>query len=327
MAFHTNLSLFRGGFIGVDIFFVLSGFLITSLLVREYDKFYSINLKNFYIRRILRLIPALSILLIALCIISYVLLNKNSAERNYIDSLIALFYLSNWARAFSIHPPYFLGHTWSLSIEEQFYVIWPIFVLFSLRFIKRRNILKIIFLLALSSWLCNFYFYFTGAPPERLYNGLDTRCYALLIGSFLGFITLPELRRCIEFIPKKLFMMITLFASISLVFILLFSHWKAKNMFLYGYLFVSLLTALMIINVLIYQDSYVCKFLSTRWLTWIGSISYGLYLWHYPIFLVIKGFGFEKIQIALLGVPLTFAVASVSYYIIERPILSLKKRF
>ena len=117
MAYHAQTPFFRGGFIGVDIFFVLSGFLISSLLVSEFDRCNAVSLKNFYMRRLLRLAPALIGLLVIFCVASSLFLSAQKANSNYIDSLIALAYLSNWARALSIHPPDFLGHTWSLSIE------------------------------------------------------------------------------------------------------------------------------------------------------------------------------------------------------------------
>ena len=111
MVFHTKIPFLAGGTIGVNIFFVLSGFLITVLLVQEFDKFQSINLKNFYIRRVLRLAPALILMLLVFCLLSFILLSKERAYWNYIDSIISLVYLSNWAKAFSIHPPDFLLHT------------------------------------------------------------------------------------------------------------------------------------------------------------------------------------------------------------------------
>ncbi|MFW9929612.1 MAG: acyltransferase family protein, partial [Candidatus Thorarchaeota archaeon] len=154
IAFHAGISFMPGGFIGVDIFFVLSGFLITSLLIREYDKYKDINFKHFYIRRALRLLPALILLLILFSVLSVFFLQWTQAKSNLEDALIVLFYVANWARAFHIHGAGWLGHAWSLSIEEQFYILWPITLIFLLKRIhSRRNIFYLVLIFAGLSWL------------------------------------------------------------------------------------------------------------------------------------------------------------------------------
>lgn len=171
--------MLQGGYLGVDVFFVLRGFLITTLIVEEFDRAGSVSLKNFYIRRILRLAPALIALLTVYCIVSLVTLSENLARKNYLEALITAAYLSNWARAFSIHPPDFLGHTWSLSIEEQFYMLWPILLLGLLRWIRRRShVVLIAVALALVAGIERVLLAMAGATSERLYNGLDTRADA-----------------------------------------------------------------------------------------------------------------------------------------------------
>jgi peptidoglycan/LPS O-acetylase OafA/YrhL len=181
--YHAHVPFFRGGFIGVDIFFVLSGFLITSLLVREFNSRQHIDLKNFYVRRILRLVPALVVFLASFASISMLMLDADKARSNIIDTLIALFYVTNWSWAFHIHPPEFLAHTWSLAIEEQFYFIWPVLLITLLRLARSHmNVIFSVILLLLSSWLTRIFLAVGGASLDRLYNGLDTRGDELLVG-------------------------------------------------------------------------------------------------------------------------------------------------
>ncbi|MHB1246457.1 MAG: acyltransferase family protein [Sulfuriferula sp.] len=270
---------------GVDIFFVLSGFLISSLLVSEYDRFGKVSLKKFYMRRVLRLGPALIALLIVFCIASFVLLDEKKATSNYVDALISLAYLSNWARAFSIHPPDFLGHTWSLSIEEQFYIIWPIVLLTLLRVFKNRNyVLVIAAAIALFSWFLRIYLLSNAVGPARLYNGLDTRADTLMIGCMLGVALSSGLVN--DNAMKRLNTYFVFVAPLSMVCLLafsVFSHWRASYMYYWGFFVIGFLTVILILDILTNPQSNIKKFFGMRWLVWVGSISYGLYLWHYPI--------------------------------------------
>ena len=132
MLFHAKFSLFGDGYIGGDIFFVLSGFLITSLLIKEFNHRKSINLKKFYIRRIRRLFPALIFFLVVYLTVNFIILGYSEFNENIIDSIIALFYMTNWVQALGYREFNLLNHTWSLSLEEQFYLIFPVFMYFLL---------------------------------------------------------------------------------------------------------------------------------------------------------------------------------------------------
>ncbi len=329
MVFHSGALFLKGGFIGVDIFFVLSGFLITTLLIQEFDESGSVSLKNFYMRRVLRLVPAFVVLLIVFCLVSFAVLNQENAEKNYVDAIISLAYLSNWARAFSIHPPEFLGHTWSLSMEEQFYIIWPIILLTMLRVSNKRHlVLLTATAIALLSWILRVYLSVNAAALERLYNGLDTRADTLMVGCALGILLSSGLlsEKAKEILQKLL----VVIAPISVAFLLAFfklCDWRDPQMYYWGFIVVELLTAVLILDVLMNSRSIVKKFLAMRWLVWIGSISYGLYLWHYPIYRTMSALGFDVLTIITVGSLLTFIVAAFSYYLLEKPILKLKIRF
>ncbi len=329
MIFHAGFPFMRGGFIGVDIFFVLSGFLITLLLILEFDGRGRISLRNFYIRRVLRLGPALVCLLIVYCIVSTLVLDSEKLKSNYVDALIALFYLSNWARAFAIHPPDFLGHTWSLSIEEQFYLIWPVFLIFLLnKSIKRSHIAMITILIAMFSWFFRLYLLYNDTSPERLYNGLDVRADGLMLGCFIGILVgSGYFKDNFRMTLKKI---LTIIAPVSMICLFIFSivcYWKNPVMFAFGYIMVEILAVVLILDAMFGQKTMMRKFLSMRWLVWTGSISYGLYLWHYPVFRLMRALGFNLNVIMTAGIGITFIIATISYYGMERPILKIKKRY
>lgn len=326
--FHAGAPFLRGGFVGVDVFFVLSGFLITSLLIKEFDTTKSISLKNFYVRRILRLGPALLLLLTVFCLLSVVLLSEEKAIRNLVDALISLVYLSNWARAFSIHPPDFLGHTWSLSIEEQFYITWPIILLLLLRRTTNRwHIVTFATFVALTSWFVRIHLAMNEASAERLYNGLDTRADTLMVGCTLGILLSPGLLKQSRKTLSKWLVIAAPLSAITLLAFSILSNWRDLWMYHWGFFVVELLTSVLILDIYLNPRSIIGQLLSMRWLVWIGSISYGLYLWHYPIFRTMKAFGFDVLTVFTVGSITTFFVAACSYYLLERPFLKFKERF
>jgi peptidoglycan/LPS O-acetylase OafA/YrhL len=327
MLTHAKMRFTQGGFIGVDIFFVLSGFLITSILVREFNQHQRIDLKNFYLRRVLRLAPALLVFLATFTILSVLLLSSGKAQSNFIDSLIALFYVSNWAWAFQIHPPRFLAHTWSLSIEEQFYILWPIILISLFRFIRSRiNILVVILLLTVVSCVVRVYLAFGGASMERLYNGLDTRAVAILIGCLLGFLLSSNIMNEGHHWLETSLKFLAPLSAISLLLLCAALSEKDRAVYYYWLSLVEVLSGIVILDIIYSPSSILRKILSIKILVWIGSISYGLYLWHFPIFRALRMMGFHRLEVLFIGIGCTFVVASISYYFLERPILKLKSR-
>lgn len=330
MIFHTEVPFLKGGYIGVDMFFVLSGFLITTTLIKEFDAKNHVPLKNFYMRRVLRLAPALFLLLVVYSVLSVILLKNDQVKSNLIDALIALFYASNWARAFDIHPPDFLGHTWSLSIEEQFYILWPAMLLFLLRRIRDRwYVAAAVLSIAVSAWLLRIYMTSQGYSVDRVYNGLDTRADALLVGCVLGVIlssnSIGSLDR--ERLMKHLGY-ITPLSVTALLGVAVSIEWV--NPYLYYWLFfvIELLTAVIILDLLLKKEGILRTMLSNKWIVWTGSISYGLYLWHFPVYrtMVVSGFGSEMERLTI-GMCITFVLASVSYYFVEKSFLRLKIKY
>ena len=315
---HAGIPYVHGGHIGVDIFFVLSGFLITVLLYQEYVLYEGIDLKRFYIRRLLRLTPALLGLLTIFG--AFTLATKSGAAlANTGQSIfLAAFYLSDFAIAFNYSDLGGLGHTWSLAIEEHFYLIYPVSLLILLR--KGPSTRTGIVVLTVMVVLIAIYRIFMWGPaPEevaRVYYGFDTRADGLLVGSILGLIAargyLPKVSRHIAISGTGI-----------LACALIFADWDSR-LYAYGLPLINISTAI----VLSYVMTTGVEWLANKALVWVGIISYGLYLWHNLIFIVIR----ERVTgspwaILVLGSLVSLIVAGTSFYLLEKPCLRLKKRF
>ena len=224
-----------GGFFGVDVFFVLSGFLITSLLVQEWEREGSISLKDFYIRRVLRLMPAVFTLILVIGGFALIFLDKRRAIETYQGIWLTLSYASNWLYAFdyfSANNP--LGITWSLAIEEQFYLTWPLLLSLALRFKLGRR--WILYILALSIAIISLHrkiLVEQGANILRLYYASDTRADTLLIGCLVGLLVswnlLPHNRR-LEISMKSL----AAVAVIFLGYLVGTASWEDLMLYQYG---------------------------------------------------------------------------------------------
>lgn len=333
MAYHANAPFLRGGFIGVDLFFVISGFLISALIVSEYDAIGSVNLLKFYMRRVIRLMPALSILLIVYCIGVYLFCDPVVAEKNYIDAMISMFYMTNWARAFDLHPPDFLGHTWSLAVEEQFYFLWPLTLFALLKYSgstvrERFNVMLFPIFVACCSFCYRFYLALDGASPDRMYNGLDTRADALMMGCALGICYASGLIGDWLFVrfgtALKLFSTLALIATL---FFGVFASWRAKYMYTIGFFVVDLSFVLLLTWVLFHKTTFFSIVFNNKFIVWVGGLSYGLYLWHYPVFRTMYLFGWGGAVVLTVGSAISFVLAYSSLAVVERPVLRLKKRY
>jgi len=326
LAVHTRhifgWPLLSGGNIGVDIFFVLSGFLITTLLLEELEHAGTISLKSFYWRRALRLVPALLLLLTALYYLSDVLLLQAEAVDTRRAVPIAFVYASDLALAFFNIRLGALQHTWSLAIEEHFYLVWPLLLFAALRLgISRKRLVIITLLLAIASALHRATLQQLGALPVRTYYGIDTRADALLIGCATGMCVSWGLIR-----PRSL----EPFLAPALLLIgvcVIATDYASPLMHFGGFTLLAMATAVLLVNLVVSPESYVSTFFEYRPLVWLGRISYGVYLWHYPVFKATSFLQGGWLLKLLVGFGVTLIVSSLSYYLLERPALSLKRRF
>jgi peptidoglycan/LPS O-acetylase OafA/YrhL len=338
-----HLGWLPGGFLGVDLFFVLSGFLITSLLLEEWQSTGMIRLRQFYLRRALRLLPAF-VVLVVFCGLSVPLL-PSAGERGALcrEIAVAACYLTNWPMLHRTDMP-ILGHTWSLSVEEQFYVFWPALLYAMLRLkVSRRLILLLVCCGIGASALLRLSLYHWHQSHGtdrlmmlfRLYRGLDTRADALLAGCLVGLLAGWNL------LPRsRLFVRLT--GAASLIF-LVFLCYLARCRDYYDppyyhglFTVVALLIAVALARLLSAPARWVTRILESAPLVGTGRISYALYLFHQPIIhhllpacislSLTVGPYLARVVFVLLTIGLSFLAAVLSYYLIERPCLRLKDR-
>jgi len=329
LIFHGNEARLPGGFLGVDVFFVLSGFLITTVLIKEHDTAGRISLRDFWMRRVLRLAPALVLMLCVVLALSFFLRSDSRAFRSdAFEVLLALFYLANWARAFGFHPHDVLPHTWSLSVEEQFYLLWPLILIPLLKApLPRRKLAALVLAGAILISLYRVALLAAGESIHRLSNGLDTRADGLLIGCSLALALSAAgvAGSNPRFHSVVLRSLLGPAALAGLAILALIAEPVGRQTCGWQFLAVAILSAALLYDS-VGPKSLLRPLLENPFLVWVGSISYGLYLWHLPIFVVFDYTENEPWKLAV-GAPLTFAAASVSYYLIEQPALRLKSRF
>jgi peptidoglycan/LPS O-acetylase OafA/YrhL len=327
-AYHLRWDWARGGYLGVDAFFVLSGYLITSLLLSEERRQGAIELAAFWARRARRLLPAVLLLMVAVAVYAATLVDPTQQESLRHDAWATLAYVANWRLIFS-EQSYFdlfgapspLRHMWSLAIEEQFYVIWPLIVFGALRFARgsRRLLIGITGggIVASAVWMA---VAFDAADPSRVYYGTDTRAHSLLVGCLLALL----LERRPAFPPhERRGVQVTgmLAAGAVLVMASVVSD-QDDGMYRGGFLFYAVAVAIVITAAVQPTASPLRSVLSLRPVRWIGAISYGLYLWHWPAIVVLTDdrLGIEGWPLDLVRIAATFGVATLSYYFVEQPI-------
>ncbi len=329
LLYHAGQSWAVGGYLGVDAFFVLSGFLITSLLITEWSGRRRINLRDFWLRRARRLLPALVLVMIG--ILAYTALFAPPSEVDTIrdDAFSALGYVANWRFVFSgqsyfaqFSQPSPLKHMWSLAIEEQFYLVWPLIVCFLLWWRKSlRALLVACFVMIAGSALLMAVLYHPGRDPSRVYYGTDTRSQSLLIGAVVGILLF--MHGPIRTVVGRYALRAA--AAVGAIYTLwLWWRMSERTDALYrgGFVLAALAVSAVIASVVQPEGSVLKTALSFGPLRWIGRISYGLYLWHWPIYLWLTqtrtGLDGTALLALRLGVSIVFAEAS--FVLVERPI-------
>lgn len=329
LCFHAGAFL-PGGYLGVDLFFVLSGFLITSLLLAEHAATGTVELSAFWARRARRLFPALLLLLPFVALYAALFARWTELARLRRSALATLAYVANWVEIdasssywdlFAVPSP--LEHTWSLAIEEQFYIVWPLLVigLFSVSKRRARTLFASCVVLAIASAVAMVHFYETEGGM-RAYYGTDTRGAAILVGAALAALLAP-LRPFQSHRAIRVLDVLGAMAAIGIAY-----AWRTldgQNPFLYrGGFWLTELAALVLITCTLQgQRSWVARALAFEPLRMVGNVSYGVYLWHWPVFVVLSS---ERthldspLALASLRFLVTFLIAGASYRFVEQPI-------
>jgi peptidoglycan/LPS O-acetylase OafA/YrhL len=314
----------NGGFLGVDLFFVLSGFLITGLLLKEFGATESISLTNFYARRALRLAPAFLIYLTAVLITTYVQHPEELVHEVKLVGL-SLVYLTNWRLAFgwdySIDPTAII---WSLSMEEQFYLLWPptLMILLSCK-IKQSRIAVALGVIVLAVGIHRAMLWANGAELNRMYYGTDTRADALFAGCLVAF--LAQHRLSARF--KSMLSIFGLTAAILLTYLISTVTFTGQFLYRGGYTLIALATGLLIWSVCDSEPTRFSRVLSFYPFRWFASISYGLYLWHWLLLRNASFYYFVGAWDAWARFVVAVTIAATSFYMIENRINRLKSRF
>jgi peptidoglycan/LPS O-acetylase OafA/YrhL len=328
MAYHFGATWAPGGFLGVDMFFVLSGYLITSLLVVEWDRTSTLDFLGFWARRARRLLPALFLVLGAIAIWAAVVAHRDQLDSIRWDSLWTLFYGANWHFIASgqsyfdlFNEPSPLRHAWSLAIEEQFYLVWPLVAFVCLQLARgRRWLLGATCVVGIAGATLLMAQLYDRADPSRSYYGTDTRAGQLLVGALLALALL-------RWSPRTRAGAISLQALglLGAAFVVwAFVDFGDTESWLYrgGFLLFAIATAAVVAAVIHPSRSPVHALLSVRPVRWVGEISYGLYLWHWPVVVAVTGArtGLSGWTLSAARLGLTFGAAALSFYLLELPI-------
>lgn len=332
LAYHLKLALFKSGFLGVTVFFVLSGYLITGILISEVEEEGTIDLKNFWLRRIRRLVPAVMSMAVVIIFVSAVV-NRIIFTKGCKDFLASVLGFNNWWQIFNkisyfeaagVPSPF--THCWSLAIETQFYLIYPLILLGIYKLVKSRGegranrgllFAGVTLLLALISVILMIVLFDPQQDASRVYYGTDTRAFSLLFGALLAI--LWEYRMA----PRRLSASVNMvLGSVSFAVLLVMTiAINGSSNFWYrgGQFFGTILTVLMVYAVS-GRKTWLSRFLSNPVLKWMGDRSYSIYLWHYPIILLISKGIKASWWITLIEIVLSVVLAELSYRFIETPI-------
>jgi peptidoglycan/LPS O-acetylase OafA/YrhL len=327
--YHAGVGWMPGGFLGVDVFFVISGYLITSLLLREFRRDGHLRLGRFWLRRARRLLPAVGVL-IAVTMVLAAIVEPDRIDQLRGDAIASLFYFANWHFIFG-HQSYFeqfqrpslFLHLWSLSVEEQFYLFWPLIFAIGMKLFGRGRLLIGVLAGALGSVALAWLLFHPGHDASRVYFGTDTHAAGLLAGVALALVWSPvELRR--RAAGPLVGPILDAVGVLALGYIVLsFLHVHDYDLALWhgGYLWLALVTALLL-AVLAHPASRLGTLLGQPPVLWLGLRSYSFYLWHWPVLALTR----PGIDVSLprgvlipLQLLLVLILADLSYRFVELP--------
>ena len=332
LAYHLKLALFKSGFLGVTVFFVLSGYLITGILISEVEEEGTIDLKNFWLRRIRRLVPAVMSMAVVIIFVSAVV-NRVIFTKGCKDFVASVLGFNNWWQIFNkvsyfeaagVPSPF--THCWSLAIETQFYLIYPLILLGIYKLVKSREegrakrgllFAGVTLLLALISVILMIVLFDPQQDASRVYYGTDTRAFSLLFGALLAILWEYQM------VPRRLSASVNMVlgsVSFAVLLVMTIAINGSSNFWYRGGQFVGTILTVLVIYTVSGRKTWLSRFLSNPVLKWIGDRSYSIYLWHYPIILLISKGIKASWWITLIEIVLSVVLAELSYRFIETPI-------
>lgn len=334
LLYHADLSWIPGGFLGVDVFFVLSGFLITSLILEEFDRSGRVDFRKFYLGRARRLLPALILVLVVVSLAA-ALVYQDAARQLASDVVASIFYVNNWWYIAAdqsyfefIGRPPLLKHLWSLAVEEQFYLVWPAIAFLAMRRFARKGVFAVAATLAILStiWMLQLAVangFPDFADPSRAYFGTDSHSMGLLIGAAMATFWRPgRMRRSLPTGASAIITAIGIAALLAVIWFFVFVGEFTPWLYRGGFLGLALIVATLIAAAS-HPGVGLGKAMGTQPWRYIGQRSYGLYLWHWPVFMATRpglDLPLDGVPLLILRLGLTVGIAELSFRFVEMPI-------
>jgi peptidoglycan/LPS O-acetylase OafA/YrhL len=334
LLYHADLSWIPGGFLGVDVFFVLSGFLITSLILEEFDRSGRVDFRRFYLGRARRLLPALILVLVVVSLAA-ALVYQDAARQLASDVVASIFYVNNWWYIAAdqsyfefIGRPPLLKHLWSLAVEEQFYLVWPAIAFLAMRRFARKGVFAVAATLAILStiWMLQLAVangFPDFADPSRAYFGTDSHSMGLLIGAAMATFWRPgRMRRSLPTGASVIITAIGITALLAVIWFFVFVGEFTPWLYRGGFLGLALIVATLIAAAS-HPGVGLGKAMGTQPWRYIGQRSYGLYLWHWPVFMATRpglDLPLDGVPLLILRLVLTVGFAELSFRFVEMPI-------
>jgi peptidoglycan/LPS O-acetylase OafA/YrhL len=334
LLYHADLSWIPGGFLGVDVFFVLSGFLITSLILEEFDRSGRVDFRKFYLGRARRLLPALILVLVVVSLAA-ALVYQDAARQLASDVVASIFYVNNWWYIAAdqsyfefIGRPPLLKHLWSLAVEEQFYLVWPAIAFLAMRRFARKGVFAVAATLAILSTIWMLQLAVSNgfpdfADPSRAYFGTDSHSMGLLIGAAMATFWRPgRMRRALPTGASVIITAVGIAALLAVIWFFVFVGEFTPWLYRGGFLGLALIVATLIAAAS-HPGVGLGKAMGTQPWRYIGQRSYGLYLWHWPVFMATRpglDLPLDGVPLLILRLGLTVGIAELSFRFVEMPI-------
>jgi peptidoglycan/LPS O-acetylase OafA/YrhL len=336
LVYHSNFKTWPGSWIAIQMFFVLSGFLITAMLAGEGDRNGRVSLKGFYSRRAARLLPPLMLTIAGIIIYSSFVHVADASARVYGDSAAAMFYYADYRQAFG-HAPFFgyLAQTWSLSVEEQFYVIWSVLMVTAVS-LRRRGLAYGFAAagLALSIgdrlWQAYSAPHFDDAVFTRIYYAFDTRADALFLGCLLGLLATDGFLSGWKRWSARTLSVAAVVSVAFMIWILYNSPLFQQRMVVWWIPLTTIASAIIIVYFVICPTGLGSRFVGLGVFVFLGDLTYTLYLVHFPVYLALQpgadGTHWSYWPTELVRLAIIFAIAIGSWFLIEKPLLRWRQR-